>query len=164
MDLHPLIIHFPIALFSVYAVLEVIVPKKFEQPYWFYIKAVFVILGSATALLAGLTGELIVEPGRDTQLHAMIELHQKFSFYSSAIFGLIGLGYLFAWHKQSAIRPYFELEDLYLKIVMHRPLLVVGALVGLLGMFITGSLGGIIVYGPDVDPFTRIVYNLFFSK
>lgn len=45
MNIHPFLVHFPIALFCVYTILECVrFQVVIKQPYWFYLKAGIVIM------------------------------------------------------------------------------------------------------------------------
>ena len=58
MDLHPIIVHFPVALLTLYGIFELFSVRRIaRKPYWFYVKAVLVIFGALGALAAWLTGE-----------------------------------------------------------------------------------------------------------
>jgi len=57
MNVHPIFVHFPIALLTIYALLELIQFKKVTSwnP-WFYIKASFVVFGAIGTYAALFTG------------------------------------------------------------------------------------------------------------
>ena len=56
MNLHPIFVHFPIALFTLYALLECARFKKLqEQTYYFYLKAFLVITGGLASSAAYIT-------------------------------------------------------------------------------------------------------------
>jgi uncharacterized membrane protein len=73
MNLHPIFVHFPIALLTIYALLEVFIPLKVKvfkvckwqntklyallvNPIWKHIKAFLVIFGAVTVIPTLLTG------------------------------------------------------------------------------------------------------------
>jgi len=43
--------------------------------------------------------------------------------------------------------------------ILFPPVAIVLALAGLVAITVTGGLGGAIVYGPDADPFFKLVYH-----
>ncbi len=150
MNIHPLLVHFPIALLTTYAVLELL---RFnfltKQTYWFYVKAVILLAGTLAGyptILAGFMAKSLIQASDTLQI---IGRHQFFAISSVGIFTILSLVYLRAWFKQnfSIINSFWV------------PLL---ALIGLGGLLITGALGGSAVYGPTNDPVTNWIYNLVF--
>lgn len=60
-NIHPLLVHFPIALLTVYSLLEAVPLKRIQKlPYWFYVKAVLLITGTISILPTILAG-LVIE-------------------------------------------------------------------------------------------------------
>ena len=58
MNLHPIFVHFPIALLTLYTLCELLRFKKIkDHPAWFYLKAVLIICGTLGAAAALLTGD-----------------------------------------------------------------------------------------------------------
>jgi uncharacterized membrane protein len=149
MNIHPIFVHFPIALLSTYAVLELF---RFSfltrQPYWFYVKATLVILGTSSGYATLVTGVMAESLVKDQSYHPLISLHELWALVSMGIFTIIALIYLWSWYKGV--------------FVMKSKLVVVLALAGIISLLITGALGGSIVFGPNTDPFAHWVYNLFF--
>lgn len=165
MNIHPLLVHFPIAFFVIYSVLELIsfgAIKK--QPFWFYVKAVLVFSGVLGALMAGITGKLA--EASYPQLSRLISLHSSVNELASAVFVLIALAYFISWLKKSGF-SFSRLGGLskpvlfYENIVLKTPFVYLLAISGLILISIGGALGGAIVYGPDFDPFTYFIYSLF---
>lgn len=166
MNIHPLLVHFPIAFFIMYSVFELI-PFRLvkKQPFWFYIKAILVIFGALGALAAGIAGKFAEAsyPG----LKYLIKLHSSINELASAVFVLIAFAYFISWLKKSGISfsklgNLSKLVLLYKNIVLETPLIYLFAIIGLILISVGGALGGAIVYGPDFDPFTHFVYSLFF--
>ncbi len=59
------------------------------------------------------------------------------------------------------IQPYARLVKIAKWIINTRVSFIL-ALIGIVGITITGTLGGAMVHGPEVDPFVSFVYHLFF--
>lgn len=165
MNVHPLLVHFPIAFFVTYAVFELLRFKILtRQPYWFYIKAILVSLGVIGAIFAGISGQLIESRFTD---RALISLHQHINFAASTIFAVITFAYVVRWLKitpgvkidvvlGSLTKMSLSIEHIVLDTLLLYPLVILGLLLIMIG----GALGGIIVYGPNLDPFTQFIYFL----
>jgi|ERR1035437_1356009 uncharacterized membrane protein len=165
-NLHPILVHFPIALLSVYAVLECLRFKKLNaSPAWFPIKAFLAIVGTLTSCAAFATG-----PGGNMakawagfvkgQIRPLIEMHSTFAGITVFLFSILSLSYIII-----LLGKKYKLPDFVLKIgtYIQKPyMLVLLAVLGLIAVIVTGSLGGAIVYGPDIDPAVSVIYHLFF--
>lgn len=149
MNIHPIFVHFPVALLTTYAVLELLRFNFFtRQPYWFYVKAILVILGTLSGYVTLVTGLMAEELIEDQSLNSLISRHEFWAFTSMGIFTIIALAYLWSWWKGR-----FE---------MRSKLVFVLALAGIICLLITGALGGSIVFGHETDPLTNWIYGLFF--
>lgn len=171
MNIHPAIVHFPIALLACYAILEVlsIVPRFKRHPWVEPIKTFLVAGGTLLALLALSTGETaqhVLGRGPDVP-RALIRTHSSVATLSTDIFSVIAAIYIVRLAKQ---QPWYQrvpaflraVLDFCMKLLDRQWLLALGALVGLAAITITGALGGAIVYGPNTDPIVRFIYGLFF--
>lgn len=176
MNIHPVLVHFPIALFTVYAVLELIRFKKINnQPYWFYVKGVLAITAAAGAGAAYFFGDIAEEAIRDGAVktalansHQVIELHETWAKASLIISILLAAAYLCLWlNKYNAIE---KLPGKFLKLMwrmgtglshflIETPVVFAMAIAGLVAITVTGALGGAIVYGPDADPIVQFIYS-----
>lgn len=179
MNLHPIFVHFPIALLSLYVVAE-LVPFKIikNQPYWFYFKALILILGVAAAFVTFGTGdgaEHAVLSGQDGLRHLVedprqvIQIHEAWASITLIIFSALAGGYFFAWLNilnfsrfmtGNLLQSLWKIAMLYERIVIESKLVYVLALAGLVAITVTAALGGAIVYGPTVDPFVSFIYKL----
>lgn len=171
-NIHPIFVHFPIALFTIYALFEIIRIKRFEQTDTItYIKSAFLIIGSISSMLAVQTGELVGETMEDGPLGRLLETHAFFAVGSSYIFGALAIVYLI-WliEKTQSFTKYTSsgvgqsIWNLLLKIkaiFWKKGILILLAIVGLFFITVTGSLGGALVYGPDVDPVVKFFYTIF---
>lgn len=166
MNIHPLLVHFPIAFFVTYSIFELIPFKRIKkQSFWFYIKAIFVILGVLGAGAAVISGKLVENQFPDRKV--LINLHSTINELASFVFVIIAVAYFISWIKKSGI-SFSRLGGLskpilfYENIVLQTPLVYFLAITGLILISIGGALGGAIAYGPDFDPFTHFTYSLFF--
>lgn len=171
MNIHPILVHFPIALMTIYAIAELIRFQKVKDlAYWFYIKAFLLIAGTLTSFLALSTGET-AEHLSNRSLRPLIEIHSNFAGASVWIFGILSAVYLIALINKSSFNQklidssFGKIWNIKVNIanrILNSYLPIILALAGLIAITITGALGGAIVYGPEVDPIVNFIYNLFF--
>lgn len=151
-NIHPLLVHFPIALLVVYSLLELTPVKRLTNlSYWFYIKITFLFLGILSIIPTGIAGKIIEE--QFSEKDALVELHSNFAIAASVVYAILAGIYFLALLNRS---------NKQIKLILPTPVIVAISLLGLLLIVITGALGGIIVYGPNLDPFTAFIYSLFF--
>jgi uncharacterized membrane protein len=168
MNIHPIFVHFPIALLSVYALLELVRSKRIMQSReWLYIKSAFLFLGSLGTGLALFTGDFgkHLYPAQ----RAIINVHENFADATTIIFGIVTLIYLVAvidalWGDLLRTSKYASswnsivaFDRRFFSGFVVVPLAVIGFCL----LCITGALGGSIVYGANADFFTHIVNKLF---
>ena len=138
MDFHPLIIHYPIAFLTTYAVFELLCFRKLlDLPYWFYIKAALVIIGEVSAILtliAAMISDTLAVESR------LVEMYKLFMFITVIIFGIIALTYIYKQSRSSLIVPL--------------------ALIGLFSIIVAGGLFGATVYGTQFDPYLAPIFKL----
>ena len=168
MNIHPIIVHFPIALLALYAIFECFRFRKLiESQEWFYVKATFLFLGGLGALAAAMTGDF----GKHLYpaAYAIIRVHENFADLTIAIFGILAVIYMAKfidglwgnYLRDSRCRSIWSLVMKIDEKLFTVPVLVPLAIVGFLALAITGALGGSIVYGAANDPFMQIVNQLF---
>lgn len=163
-NLHPLFVHFPIALLFIYALIKIIpVQKWFSAVSWKQIERallLFGVLGAFAALLTGDTAEYLFQPN-----HQLVEMHATFATLSTWVFGALLFGEILSMvhmyinatlHAVGVKRILFALESL----LTDRVFSVVLALIGLIAISITGLLGGVMVYGVSADPAASAVLSL----
>lgn len=172
MNLHPMFVHFPVALFTLYAVSELLRFKKLlRSQTWFLIKATMLwigFLGSLGAYFTGQAQEIVAG-------NPLIELHGQWALATAWLFGTLAVIYALI-----ALEHYYNAqicrligprgEQIFVRLTklaraIHGSLLTpLLALIGLVSITITGALGGSIVYGPDVDPVAQLVHRFFFPS
>ena len=165
MDLHPIIVHFPIALLTLYGLAELLRFKALrDRVWWFYVKAALVIPGALTAGAAYLTGNAAADAlAGDYSLAPVIAAHENWAKATIIVFGMMAAFYVATfllkegWIKEGGYAG--KLAGGAERILAAR-LPVVFALLGLAAITITGALGGSIVHGPEADPVVRVVYRL----
>ncbi len=172
MNIHPIFVHFPIALLTMYAILELVRFKKIiEKPWFEYVKGSFVIIGALSSSLALQTGELAEELyKKNSEVRNLIETHASWAGFASYIFALLATLYAIHFVVKSSFHIKIQntlIKPLWLFIVQISEKLfetvwfmMVASFVGIVAITITGALGGAIVYGPNVDPVVKIIYSL----
>ena len=171
MDLHPIIVHFPIAFLTVFFFLEVISIKRLEQEqWWFYLKAVLAILGGLSAVAAAQFGDLAAHKYRGVlAVREVLHLHETFAKATEVLGLLMAANYGALWLERtnmlSRIFPgplgFIRTWGLWVvKVINYKPLLKVLALFGLFCVVVTGGLGGMLVFGGTADP----MFNWFYQN
>ncbi|MEK7107324.1 MAG: DUF2231 domain-containing protein [Patescibacteria group bacterium] len=176
MDIHPLLVHFPIALLVAYAIMEMIHTDRLNHSDTYAsIKSFLVIAGTLLAFVTLSTGEiserLLLSSRPD--LAKLIETHSAFAGASTTIFSILALSYLIKFFLDSkyanapvmASGPFARALgalNWYSRAIRENVLGQMLALAGIICITITGGLGAAIVYGPDADPIVSVIYRLFF--
>ena len=163
-NLHPLFVHFPIALLFVYAVIKILPTQKWlPSVSWKQIERAllfFGVLGAFVALLTGEAAQQLFQPNRQ-----LVEMHSTFATISTWVFGALFVGEILSMlhmyinakmHTVGFKRLIFGLE----RLLTGRIFSVVLALVGLIAISVTGLLGGVMVYGLSTDPVAASVVKL----
>ncbi len=170
MDLHPILVHFPIALLTLYAVLEILpLSRWYRKLPWQALLTVLVICGELGALAALIAGEYAEEKIIDPAMRNIVEVHSTFAYATAIIFGLLAVLRLRTWirteHSDFLSAGYPKVvvaSDLVSNLLLSAPFRIMLVLAGLAAVTITGALGASMVYGPDIDPFVKFIYGLFF--
>jgi uncharacterized membrane protein len=169
MDLHPLFVHFPVALLTVYAVLEIIRHWTPGEG-WRTARALLVIVGTAFSFASLATGEAAEHAFGKPELIDVLETHSIVANVTTWIFAILAASYLLTslWVRSSIARgpsflarPFGILSRIA-STILRTPISIIAAILGFLAMGLVGALGGILAYGPDFDPITSAVYRLLF--
>lgn len=170
-----MLVHFPIALLTVYAILELLtIHKFFRSAAWTHVRSALVIFGSGAAMITLQTGEIAAELNYYgvEDANALVSMHSTWATTATVIFGIIAGAYLLSILKENVrLNSYYlrlpkiitQLLDLAIKLITKSPLRILLAIGGLVAITITGGLGGALIYGPDIDPAISIIYHLFFK-
>lgn len=168
MVIHPIIVHFPIALLVMYALLEVISLFSFGKRQSFSeAKKFLLIVGTVSIPFALSSGESIAHQfGIRNQI---LPLHELFANLSSGIFWTLTILYSIDIVKNTQFGITFIgrfSENILIKIMLslHKALftksfIVTLAIVGFLALLFTGALGGAMVYGIDNDPIAQFIVS-----
>ncbi len=175
MNIHPLLVHFPIALLTLYSMMEIgRFPAFTRQPYWFFTKAILCIVGSFSGILTIISGKMIVDQFLGGSRDKLINAHENFAILSICVFLILAISYLILWWNRSREarltgqqQPRNGLWNVLLRVarfVVETPLSILLAIIGFIALTITGALGGATVYGPDIDPVVRLVYGIVIGQ
>jgi uncharacterized membrane protein len=164
-NIHPLFVHFPIALLFLYSIIKVLPFKKwFPKVAWRDIERVLLlvgVLGAFAALATGDTAEHLVHPNR-----ALVDAHSNFAAISTFIYGALLVGEIAAvinakkfiyrkgWQWISVILHFVET-------VLCNPIFSgILAALGFIAISVTGLLGGTIAYGLTADPIAPFILKV----
>lgn len=171
-QVHPMVVHFPLALLTVYVLMELIPFKKvIADPRWILAKRVLLFLGTLGAFVALSSGE--ERAGERIEPGTVLAYHSLCATITTWIFGLLAGSQLVMTITAFVTRLVTKREWLYViwkiieriaRIVSIRPVIIVCSIAGLITLTITGALGGGMVFGPDADPMISFVYKAFKLK
>ncbi|MFZ3019948.1 MAG: DUF2231 domain-containing protein [Minisyncoccia bacterium] len=157
MNIHPIFVHFPVALLSIYVVLECIWSQRIkDSDSMLHTKVIllfFGVLGAYASLATGDFGEREFASMRN-----VIHVHESFASATTFIFSVLLGSYLIKlWGNRVS-----QTATTLVNKVFSKSVVVMLSIAGLLVLLITGTLGGIIVYGPNADFFTNLLYRIMF--
>ncbi|MCA9353792.1 hypothetical protein KC842_02890 [Candidatus Nomurabacteria bacterium] len=176
MNTHPILVHLPIAFLTIYALAEIFTIRRLKfSDTWFYIKSFLLLFGFLGTRLALMSGESAIKAVDDLENKIeFIRVHEHYAEFTASFFVFVLVIYIilfiekrtnlrnqifsFVERRLSFIGKLFSfVYKVLLSVGRNRILMILLAIVGLVLVSITGALGGIIVYGVDVDPFASFV-------
>lgn len=166
MNIHPLFVHFPIALLMLYSALELIKSKKINDKFnLFYTKAILLIIGISSGFLALQTGDSASHLLSRSARTSILRFHEMFAQMTIFVYGILALGYILKLSEEFFIKKNFRFKNILIdiRIIILSPIVSISlSLIALITLSVTGGLGGILVYGPDADFITKILYTIFY--
>ena len=162
-NLHPIFVHFPIALLFLYSIIKILPFKKwFPSVAWRDIERVLLfvgILGACAALLTGDTAEHLVHPNRQ-----LVDAHSTFAEVATWLYAALLVGEISAIiNAKQYIKNSQSISSVlrFVERVFCNPLLSgIIAFIALVAISLAGLLGGVMAYGLTADPFAPIILKL----
>ncbi|QFF97758.1 hypothetical protein PB01_02430 [Psychrobacillus glaciei] len=145
MPLHPLIVHFPIALLVLGGIIE-IVNVFLKSDFWNKVGTVLIIIGVITGVFSLLTGdgaESFAFEHWGRSVHDTVELHSLLANISVIIFGLLAVIKVLFKHPDYRFRIF---KNIAIRKGLITTLIVILSIAGITTLATTGHLGGKIVY------------------
>ena len=164
-NIHPIFVHFPIALLFVYSIIKIVPFKKWFPSFaWRDIERAFLtvgVLGAFAALATGDAAEHLIHPSRQ-----LVEMHSTFGALSAWIYGALLVGEIaaflnekkYAWMTSSNMISKFV--SLIEKILCDRAFVIFLAFAGFIAISVTGMLGGVLAYGVTADPLSPMLLKV----
>ena len=146
--LHPLIVHFPIALLTLGAIVQLI--ALWRPDFWNRLANFSLITGFISGVAAYLTGDAGEHFARQVfgTKEEAIHLHESFAFFTLVVFGVIvaiKIYQMFPLFSQLKKYARFSSSKVFI------PLLLVLSLAGGTLVFLTGHYGGKLVYSSNAQ-------------
>lgn len=163
-NLHPIFVHFPIALLFLYSIIKILPCERwFPNVAWKHIERALLLVGvfgAFAALATGDTAEHLFHPNR-----RLVDAHSTFAAAATWMYGALLIGEFLAVVNpkilpkisSSALRAFLSGLERFL---CNRVFSKIVAFLALVAITVTGVLGGAMVYGATADPMAGIVLKL----
>ncbi len=171
MNIHPIFVHFPVALLTLYAVMEVLqLPAARASHAWQIVKSVFVVIGAVGAVAAYQTGDWATE---GMPRAGIVAVHATWASIAVTFFVIVAGMYVvrfinteaprakdWMWNTRYVRTVWEALSRVTDWIVGKWWVVLVIGIVALALISIVGALGGAVAYGTANDPMSAWVVNL----
>lgn len=162
-NLHPLVVHFPIAFLFLYSVIKILpLQTWFPLVAWKHIERTLLFFGVLGAFVADSTGEIAEELFRPD--HQLVEIHETFASVTVVLYSMLLVGEIVSVfrlrYEHKLTKTIHTIAVCIEKLLCHPILSRIIAALGFIAISTTGLLGGVMVYGVTADPFAEIVLKL----
>ncbi len=164
-NIHPILVHFPIAFLFLYSLLKIFPVKKWiPNISWRPTERILLLFGVIGLFLASSSGEIAKEL---TSPHeTIVERHELFASITTTIYII-----LFIIEFLPMVNNFLNGKDFLpraiknslkymLSITKNMLLSIILSFLGILSLLITGLLGGVMVYGISADPLAPFILSL----
>ncbi|MBI5742422.1 MAG: hypothetical protein HZA25_01105 [Candidatus Niyogibacteria bacterium] len=128
------------------------------------------IIGELSAFFAFQSGDTLEHMFRDDAIkNNIVQIHAFLAGATVWWFGIISIFYAAAWVEREGIMLRVTLPPRLKRImdllIIFQDSMITGwpikiaALIGLIGLTLTGASGGLLVHGPDADPLAGLIYK-----
>ena len=165
-NLHPILVHFPIALLFLYSLIKICpVNTWFPKLIWKPIEKFLLLAGTVGVFLAKSSGEIakhLTQPSK-----GIVEMHEVFANITTWLYvALVVIEFLpvvikFLRKKIKGLEKIFEILYKISILIDKKWVIVLLSILGLIALFLTGLLGGVMVYGLEADPLAPFVLSIF---
>ena len=164
-NIHPLFVHFPIALLFVYSIIKILPFKKwFPKVAWRDIERVLLlvgVLGAFAALATGSSAEHLIHANRQ-----LVNAHANFGAAATFMYGALLVGEIAAMINSKkfiygkSLKWISEILQ-FVETIFCNPIFSgIIAFLGFIAISITGLLGGTIAYGLTADPVAPFILKI----
>lgn len=162
-DLHPIIVHFPIALLFLYSLIKILPLERFVPQFnWRHIRQAFLAFGFLGAAASLMTGEIAESLSRPN--HQVVEMHSTFAALATWLYGILLVSEFIVpvneFLAKKNVSALLKVTTPIAKLLAPKFLNIVLAIVALVAIFVTGLLGGVMVYGTSADPLAPMVLSI----
>lgn len=163
-NLHPIFVHFPIALLLLYSVLRIFPwPSKWQVVNWQIPRIILLGAGLLGAWMSNLTGDIASKLTKHDR--GILQMHETFASMSVNVYVILLIIEIIIFiPKKYLDQEYFaSIKIWFLRLqnfLAHRIIFQILALIGIVFISITGLLGGVMVHGVNADPLAVPVLQL----